>query len=324
MPTKTIAVSFDCRSVVAILLTCGVLSWQQSKIYADSLTLWRDTVKKNPAAWMAHTNLGAELDDQGRFSEAMQEYQAALRINPNDSGAHNNLATHLARLGKFQEAIQQWEEALRIQPNHAEAHGNLAYALAQSERVPEAFEHWERALKISPDLASVHYDYGVALAQAGEADKAIRHFERVLQLNPRNADAHYRMGLALHRQGNVESAIAHYGKALELDPQLRAAQHTLSWLLATTPDARWRNGAEALELAKRLAQSSAGSDPQILDTLAAAYAESGEFDRAIETATEALNLLATQSSPLLAKGIGARLRLYQSHRPYRDPGVPPR
>ena len=322
-----LAAAFDVRKqrgwlplvvCAAVLLTCGALSRRQSAVYADSVTLWRDTLQKNPQAWMAHTNLGAELDDQGRFDEAIAEYESALRINPDDSGAHNNLATHLARLGKLPEAIHEWEEALRIQPNHAEAHGNLAYALAQSERLPDAFKHWERALQIKPDAASIHFDYGVGLAQAGRDDDALRHFGHALQLTPNNADAHYRIGLVLGRQGKVAPAIDHYRKALELDPASRSAQYALAWLLATTSEARLRNGKEALELAQRLARSSAGSSPQILDLLAAAYAESGEFDRAIETARDALNLVATQDSRLLVRGIEDRLRLYRAHQPYYE------
>ena len=234
-----------------ILLLCGVLSWQQSTIYVDSLTLWRDTVRKNPNAWMARTNLGAELDDQGRYAEATLEYRAALRINPNDAGAHNNLATHLAEAGQTNQALQEWDEALRIQPNNAAAQANRAYALLQVGRKTEAFEGWERALKINPDLSSAHYDYGVALMQSGEIDPAIQHLDRALQLGRNDPAVHYRMGLALNRQENYPLAIVHYRKALELGgPPSLAARFALAWLLATCPEPRWRNGAEAVQLAQ--------------------------------------------------------------------------
>lgn len=303
-----------------ILLLCGVLSWQQSTIYVDSLTLWRDTVRKNPNAWMARTNLGAELDDQGRYAEATLEYRAALRINPNDAGAHNNLATHLAEDGQTHQAIQEWNEALRIQPNNAAAQANRAYALLQVGRKTEAFEGWERALKINPDLSSAHYDYGVALMQTGQIDPAIQHLDRALQLGRNDAAVHYRMGLALNRQGNYPLAIVHYRKALELGgPPSLAARFALAWLLATSPEPRWRNGAEAVQLAQ--GGIDAGSGSLALDTLAAAYAEAGRFDRAIETASEALNRVATQNQSQL-DGIRNRLKTYEGHRAYHEkPGA---
>jgi tetratricopeptide (TPR) repeat protein len=301
-----------------LLAGCGILSWRQSKVYADPVTLWTDTLAKNPSAWMAHTNLGAELDDQGRSSEAMAEYEAALQINPNDAGAHNNLATHLAQLGRGSDAIREWEQALRIQPNNAEVHTNLAFTLAQVGRMPEAFEHWERALNIKPGLVEAHYDFGVALAQAGRSDEAIRHYEEALTLRPDFADAHYRMALALKRQGKFEAAITHHRKALELEPQAMLALNALAWMLATCPEASFRNGNEAVELAKQAAQVSGGKHPQILDTLAAAYAESGQFDHAVETTRRALNLLAGQNNQPLADAIEERLKLYQARTAYHE------
>jgi tetratricopeptide (TPR) repeat protein len=184
--------------------------------------------------------------------------------------------------------------------------------------MPEAFEHWERALNIKPGLVEAHYDFGVALAQAGRFDEAIRHYEEALQLRPDFADVHYRMALALKRQGNFEAAITHHRKALEHEPQAVPALNALAWMLATCPEASLRNGNEAVELAKQAAQVSGGKHPQILDTLAAAYAESGQFDNAVETTRRALNLLVGQNNQPLADAIEGRLKLYQTRTAYHE------
>src|SRR4029453_2680364 len=113
------------------------------------------------------------------------------------------------------------------------------------------------------------------------------------------------MGLALNRQENYPLAIAHYRKALELGgPPSLAARFALAWLLATCPEPRWRNGAEAVQLAQ--GGIDAGSGSMALDTLAAAYPEAGRFDRAIEAASEALNRVGTQNQSQL-NGIRSRL-----------------
>jgi protein O-mannosyl-transferase len=302
----------------AILISGGILSRQQSKIYATPLTLWRDTLAKNPNAWMAHTNLGAELDDQGRAAEALAEYEAALRINPNDAGAHNNVAAHLAQLGREVEAIAEWEQALRIQPASARTHTNLAFALAHLGRVQEAFDHWEAALNIEPGLLEAHHDFGVALAQSGRFDEAIEHYEKALRLNPDFANAHYHLALALNRKRKFEPALGHYRMLLELDPDSLLAQNALAWFLATCPEASLRNGKEATELALRAVQLSTGKYPQTLDTLAAAYAESGQFEKAVETANEALRLLINQHNPGLADAIQGRLKLYGARAAYHE------
>ena len=305
----------------ALLMVCGVLSWRQSSIYSSSLTLWRDTLAKNPSAWMAHTNLGAELDDQGRFSEAMAEYEAALRINPGDTGARNNLATHLARLGRLPDAVGEWQQALKLQPLRAETHTNLAFALAKLNRMPEAIVHWEEAVRINPELFDARNDFGVALAQLGRSDEAIAQFEHAVRIKPDSVEAHHKLAQILQRSGEYISALVHHRKVVDLQPRSISALNALAWLLATCPEASVRDGGEAVELAMRAAQFSGGTDPQTLDTLAAAYAETGEFERAIETSRRALTLVGRQNAELVEE-IEARQRLYRSRKAYRDSGKP--
>jgi tetratricopeptide (TPR) repeat protein len=107
-------------------------------------------------------------------------------------------------------------------------------------------------------------------------------------------------------------------KALELDPHSLVALNALAWLLATCPEASLRNGEEAAQLSLKATRLSGGKYPQILDTMAAAYAESGQFEKAVETAKEALRLLVVQSDPSLARGLQARLKLYETRTAYHE------
>jgi tetratricopeptide (TPR) repeat protein len=187
-------------AVVSIL---AVMSWQQAHMYSDILMLWRTTIDRNPDSWMAHTNLGVELDEQGRSDEAVAEYQTSLRLNPNDTMARNNLGRGQAQRGHLDEAIEDWEEVLRIDPDHAEAHNNLGNALAQMGRLQEAFNHWEKSLRVKPDFAGAHFNYAVALAQSGRFAEAVEHYEQVLRLTPDDADA--RRGLEAAQKQLQES-----------------------------------------------------------------------------------------------------------------------
>jgi tetratricopeptide (TPR) repeat protein len=188
-----------------LALTFAVMTWKQAHMYSDFLTLWRTTIDRNASSWMAHTNLGAELDDQGRSDEAMAEYQAALRINPQETMARNNLGMSLAQMGRVSEAIEDWEEVLRIDPDHAESHNNLGNALAQMGRMPQAFAHWEKALQSKPDFTEAHFNFAVALAQAGRYGEAIGHFEQVLRLHPGDDDARRGLEIARRQQGDQQT-----------------------------------------------------------------------------------------------------------------------
>ena len=151
-----------------VLLTLGVSTWRQARIYQDSETLWGDTLAKNPRCWMAHNNLGAALVLLGRVPEAREHYEQSLQINPRNAEAHNNLGDVLLQEGSVGDAIGHYEQALRIKPNYADAHNNLGNALYQAGKRDEAMEHYEQALRIKPEYAEAHNSLGIALYQAGQ------------------------------------------------------------------------------------------------------------------------------------------------------------
>jgi len=96
------------------------------------------------------------------------------------------------------------------------------------------------------------------------------------------------------------------------------AHNNLAWLLATCPDASLRDGSRAVELARKAEQLAGSSHPEVLDTLAAAYAEAGQFSEAIETAKKALQLVSAQHNSAMADAVRARLKLYEANSPYRE------
>ena len=127
------------------------------------------------------------------------------------------------------------------------------------------------------------------------------------------------LGNILAARGQFQDAVAHYRKALEIRPDDLAAQKNLAWLRATCPVASQRNGGEALELAQRANRRCDGKRPDVLDTLAAAYAEIGWFQEAVAAEGKALELVAQQNAPASADALRARMALYQAGRPFRQP-----
>ncbi len=151
----------------AVVVTLGVLTWEQTKLWRDSETLWRYTLATGQESDIVHTDLGVVLAERGRLEEAIEHYHKALLINPDDANAHNNLGNALAARGEAEEAIQQYQQTLRISPQHASAHSNLGLALAKRGQWEEAVEHLREALRINPNLANAHYNLGLVLAGRG-------------------------------------------------------------------------------------------------------------------------------------------------------------
>jgi Tfp pilus assembly protein PilF len=215
-----------------VMLTLGLSTWGQARIYQDSETLWGDTLAKNPQCWMAHNNLGTVFLREGKVSGAIAHFDQALEIKPDDAEAHTNLGIALYQTGKREEAMEHFQQALRINPNKAEAHGNLGIALAQTGKIEEAIAHYERALRIKPDIVEVYSNLGNALARVGRLPEAIVQYEQALRIKPDIAEVHYNLGNALARVGRVPEAIVQYEQALRIRPDFTLAQNALARLQA--------------------------------------------------------------------------------------------
>ena len=282
----------------------------------EAIAHFQKALQINPDYAKAHVNLGNALLQKGSVDEAIIQYQKALQINPENVVVYVSLGYALLQKGNVDEAITQYQKALQINPNYAKAHVNLGNALLQKGSVDEAIVHFQKALQINPDNAVVYVNLGYALIQKGNVDEAIVHYQKALQINPDYAKAHYDLGAALLQKGSVDEAIAQYQKALQINPDYAEAQNNLARVLATCPQASLRNGAKAVELARRANQLTGGGNPTVLDTLAAAYAEAGRFPEAVETAQRALRLAETQSNAALADTLRSQLKLYQADRPF--------
>ena len=160
---------------------------------------------------------------------------------------------------------------------------------------------------------------GNTLLRMGRVNEAITQYQRAVQFNPDSAEAHLDLGIALQLQGRVEEAIAHFQTALEIKPDDPTSQMDLAWQLATCPETSLRNGAKAVELARRANLLTGGKNPNMLRTLAAAYAEAGRFAEALETAQRALKATETQSMRGPVEALRSELKLYQAGRPFHAP-----
>jgi protein O-mannosyl-transferase len=336
----------------ALLLLLGFLTWRQTAIYHDLVILYTSTLAKNPGCWMAHYNLGIALNERAKTDEAIAHYQQAIQLRPGYAEAHYNLGRLLAQKGQLDDAVTHYEKALEINPADADAHNNLGVTLFGSGRMDEAIAHYQEALKIRPDYAEAscnlanvllakgdldgaiahysacltlspnqaeaQYDLASALLRKGRMDEAIAHYKKALELRPDSADAHANLGSAFLAKGRVQDAIAAYRNALRISPENVPAQSNLAWILATSSDPSLRNGSEAVRLAQKADSESSRSEnhPIVLRILAAAYAESGRFAEAKETARQALQEAETQGNSVLANALQGEIALYELALPY--------
>ena len=220
-----------------------------------------------------------------RDSETL--FTHALAVTGNNDVALNNLGIIFLERGQLDDAISKLQAAIDLRSENGPAHDNLAKALLKKGQVAEAMVHYRKFLEIEPE----------------------------------NVEARNTLGTALIQQGHVKEAIDQWQDALALQPDNGNAASNLAWVFATCPEASTRDGARAVELGEKALRISGGKIPMIHRVLAAAYAESGRFADAIETAQRGAELATTQGNPGLAAELESNIALYQSGRPLRDPSI---
>jgi Flp pilus assembly protein TadD len=195
-PRARVAAGIGCALLCVAL---AALSWRQSGLWRDDLTLFRHAVAADPGNWMARTNLGAALVRAGRAGEALAQLETAVRDNPDYPDARYNLGVVLLRAGRPAPAATQFAEVLRRLPYDPDAHNNLGIALVESGRPAEAIAHYELALRVKPQGAEIHNNLGVALWEAGRKRDAVAHYRRALELRPDFPEARRNLQDALAR-----------------------------------------------------------------------------------------------------------------------------
>jgi protein O-mannosyl-transferase len=294
----------------ALVIICAAAAHRQVSHWENSVTLNQHALAVTGNNFMAHENLGAAFDHQGRFDEALTQFELAFktesarRFNPDLPCIRYDLGTALARKGRFEEAKRHLLRALEMQPNLARIHHNLGSLLVLEGNLDQAIAHYQQALRLRPDYAVVRSDLATVQAQR----------QRWVE-----ATSHYNAGAALLKKERTREAIDEFKQALNLRPDWPGVLNNLAWLLATHPNAEFRKGAEAVPLAERACQLTGATNLAMVATLAAAYAEAGEFHEAVSTQQKACELAAAQGQKAEAETFHRRLELYSSGHAYHRP-----
>jgi protein O-mannosyl-transferase len=256
-----------------------------------------------------------------RNSETL--FRRATDVTQNNFAAYNYLGITLERDGRLNEAVEYYEKAVQIFPGYAESHANLGRSYRQLKQLARAKSEFETALQLDPASEPTRYLLGNLLLAQGDTAGAIRLYRAALATSPNRAETHYQLATALMARNEIQEGVQEYREALRLRPDWTEALNNLSWSLATQPDARFRNGKEAVRLATRAVALILTNNANSLDTLAAAYAENSQFTEATRTARQAASLARSAGHTNAAGQIESRLRLYEKSQPYREHLAPP-
>jgi tetratricopeptide (TPR) repeat protein len=267
--------------------------------------------------WRTYNSLGTAYARDGKLSEAIAEYRKALDI-ADDPMTRFNLASALSMSGQIKEAETHYQAAIKAKPDCVDYRNGYGMYLLTTGAADRALAQFKEAAALWPGSGETHANIGLALAQMGRTDEAMQSFNRSLEIDPNAMKTHYQVAGVLAGTGNLAGAIEHYERAHELSPENPVICNVLAWFRATAKDPSLRDGKQAVLLAETACAATAWKDPQTVDTLAAAYAECGQFDQAVTTARRALTVARKLGQSDVATRIDSRLKLYSSHKAYHE------
>ena len=285
---------------------------------AEALVQFQRALELQPGYNDAELNLGQALLSAGQVDAAIVRLQTALKGVPTNADAHNNLANAWLQKGQLDAAQKEYEQALALQPDHAKANNNLGLVLCQTGNIDGGIARFQKALLADPNYGNAHRNLGDALMEKGRVDEALGHYERAVVLEPRDTLALLGLGGVLQRRGQSAAAVDALEKALQLQPENPDALCRLAWILATSPSAGVRNGEKAVALARRAQRVAPADNAVVLRALAAATAETGNFNEAASLARRALQSDSASANAELVESLRGELKLYEAGKPCRD------
>jgi tetratricopeptide (TPR) repeat protein len=302
-------------SSLLIISTFSICTHFQLRYWQNSLSLFQHALDVTKDNYVAHLAMSELMRKQGRLNEAINHYLEVVRLRPSRFDVQRDLAYVLCDAGRFDESVKECRKYLQMVPNDPNVLNTLGIALAKQGK-SEAVKYFNEALRVKPDFVDAHVNIGYILVFQGKLDEAIVHLAEALRINPNSAEAHYYLGQALMQMRKNNEAITHFEEALRLKPDWVEPMNNLAWFMAAGHETTIHNPDKAIRLAQRACELTNYMEPSLLDTLAVAYASTGDFSKAIETAEKALALCQSPEEDKLKEKIENRLVLYKAGKPY--------
>jgi tetratricopeptide (TPR) repeat protein len=315
-----------------------------------------DALRVSPNSAGLRFACGLAYYRKGDLDTAVRNFDEAIRLQPTFARAYVLRGSSYALKSDYNKALADFDQAIRIDPRNAAAYCDRADIEEQSlSRPDEAVADYNHAIRLAPNFQRAYFNRGVHFLGRHDYGRAIADFNLAIQLMPNDLDAYAYRACAYAKQGDrahaladatvavklrpmkdslprsvnlatrgrayrilgqAEAALHDLREAVRLAPERSTANDNLAWFLATCPNDRFRNGTEAVSVAKKACELSDWKRSGCHDTLAVAYAEAGDFDQAVKYEKQAVN--DSSLAPKEREERENRLALFQQRKPFRD------
>ncbi len=289
--------------------------WHDKKDVARAMEDYTEAIRLDPQNAALYCNRGYLRGEQHEFDKAIADFTEAIRLDPRDPIAYLHRGHAWSEQHHDDKAVADFTETIRLDPQNAYAFRSRAHTWLDKGDLNAAIADFTAAIRLDPREVTAYINRGLVWQSKREADKALADFDQAIRLDPQSAGAYLDRGGVWEQKREYDKALADYDHAIRLSPKDAHAHNARAWILATCSDAKYRNGATAVLAAKTACELTDWKHASFLDTLAAAFAEAGDFESAIKWQSKAIELA---TDPAEKQELQTRLELYREKMPYRQ------
>lgn len=289
----------------------------QARDFEKAAKLFSQVIEQSPKFAPSYVLRGLAFASREKLDEAIADFSKAIEITPSDERPYLLRASVHQQKRDYDKAIDDYTQALNRKPDDAETFCNRGVCYAAKDDDGKALADFDRAIKAEPKNVMGWQLRGSVYSEQGKKEEALSDFKQAVEIDPNNASTYlFRAQLYLVEK-EPELALGDYEEAMRRAPDRAGVTNDYAWTLATNPKDGVRDGRKAVEYAKKACHLSDYKHAPTLDTLAAAYAEAGDWSEARKWQEEAIKL-ATESHPADLEGMKERLALYSDKKPFRE------
>ena len=292
-------------------------AWRAKRDFNRAIADYNEVIRRDPHLVPAYYARAVVQGEKGDIDHAMADLDTAIRLNPRWPEAYVARAAVWKHKRELDKALADLGTAIKLEPGSAAAYHERGLLWSEKKELDKAIADYSDAIRLEPARAVGYCNRAFAWKAAKDFDNAIADFTEAIRRDPKDSDAYCGRGWAWRHKHDFTKALADFQNALELDPRDVCALDGQAWIWATCPADSERNGARAVEVAIEACELTRWKQAYCLETLAAAYAEVGDFASAVKWQTKAVEL---ETDPAEQEEYRTHLKLYQQKKPCRDTG----
>jgi len=269
---------------VLLLMGCAFLTWNRTKVWRDSITLWNDVAEQYTGLPVAYNNRGLAYADRKQFLRAIDDYNTGLSLDADDWKLRLNRGSALREIGAYKEAIADYDHCLEEFPTNSDAYYYRGLTYQYLNKADAALSDYSQALNLNPSRLEAYVNRGTIYAELKEYEKAFKDFDKALKLYPDDADTYFNRGMVFKLTSRSDEALADFNRSLSLQPQSAKTlnQRGMIYFGKGQFDRSIEDYDKALEIEP--------ANVNLFNNRGAAYYQKRDFDKALKDYNDALSL----------------------------------